>query len=318
MTGGQTSYGREVDFVNCPPVIRKRRDLIPTDTTIDLVGYLSSDLWGIDAAIVNGVEITLKLYPAKDAFRLMTFNDDCEAELVIEKIFLNVLKKRFAPKIVVGHNHVMKDIRVASYPFVRTEVRSFNVPAGWVSTTIENPYQSNIPARVLLAMVRADSKQGSFGTNPLHFQHFDVMSAGFYINDEPVPRRPYKLNPKRGRFAVPLMDLYRTLGKMGEDKDLGLSRAEYLNGTFLLPFDVQPTASGDLSILAKRKSGHSRIELQFREPLPCNICIITYAIFPAQLEIDFARNVKVVDLEKPVRIVSKKPLEHLSVIAAGG
>jgi hypothetical protein len=314
----ESSAGPELDLTTASQEIRKRQVLIPLNTTVDLIGYLSSDMWGIQAAIVNGVEINIKLYPHKEPFRLMTFTDGTEAELVIEKIFLKVLKKRLAPKIVVAHNYVMENIRVASYPFVRTEVRSFNFALGSRSATIENPYQSNVPARMIIGMVRADAKNGTFRTNPLHFQHFDIMSAGFYLNDEPTPRRPYLLNPKNGRFADPLADLYRTLGKSGVDRDIGLSRAEYLNGTFLIPFDVQPTASGDLQLLAKRTAGHCRLELLFREPLPCNICVITYAIFPAMLEIDFARNVKVVDLEKPVRTISHKPLEHASVIAAGG
>ena len=315
---GESSKGPELDPTTRTLDMNKRAGLIPVNTTVDLIGYLSSDLWGIDAAIVNGVEINIKLYPHKEAFRLMTFSDGTEAELEIEKIYLKVIKKRLAPKIVVAHNHVMRNVRVASYPFVRTEVRSFNFPEGSRGVTLENPYQSNIPARIIVGMVRADSKAGSFRTNPLHFQHFNIMSAGFYLNDEPVPRRPYQLDPRNKRIADTLADLYRTLGKSGIDRDIGLSREEYLNGTFLLPFDVQPTASGDLQLLAKRTAGHCRLELLFREPLPCNICVITYAIFPAMLEIDFARNVKVVDLEKPVRTISHKPLEHASVIAAGG
>jgi len=283
----------------------RRKQIFKTNITYDLVGYLSSDMWNIQASIVNGVEIGLKLYPNKDAFRMMTFPQGVEATVVLKDITLKVCKKTMAPKIVLAHDQVLKKNLDATYPFTRTEVRSFNVGKGMRSATIENPYQSNIPSRLIVGMVRADAKAGSFSKDPLKFRHFDISSAGFYINDEPVPRRPFRLDPAQGRFIEPLVELYTTLGHTGGE-DLGISHEEYVNGAFLLPFDVQPTAAGNLQYLARRTGGHCRLELLFKEPLPCNICVITYAIFPSILEIDHSRNVRVVDLEKPFRVAAMK------------
>ena len=271
----------------------------------ELIGYPSCDVWGIDASIVNGVELGLKLYPNKDQFSLMTFPTGCQARVVLEDITLQVCKKKMAPKIIIGHAEVMKK-QDATYPFTRTEVRSFNVAKGMRSALLENPYQSNIPTRLLFGMVRADAKAGSFSTNPLNFRHFNMARAGFYINDEPVLQRPYKVDPENGRVLEVLTELYSIFTKFGGNNDIGLSKEEFLNGFFLVPFDVQPTASGNLDYLARRTGGHCRLEIDFKEPLPCNICIITYAIFPAILEVDFARNVRVVELDKPHRIAEQK------------
>ncbi len=284
--------------------MKLRRKYFEPNKVYELRGYLSSDMWNINASVLNGVEIGLKLYPNKDAFRMMTFPPGVEATLTLRDITLKVCKKRMSPKIILAHSEVLEK-HDASYPFTRTEVRSFNVAKGSRSATIENPYQSNIPARLIVGMVRADAKAGIFSRNPLRFQHFDISSAGFYINDEPIPRRPYKLDPRGGIFTEPFVELYTALGNIGKE-DLGISHEEYLNGCFLLPFDVQPTAAGDLQYMARRSGGHCRLELIFKEPLPHNICVITYAIFPAILEIDFARNVRVVDLEKPHRVAALK------------
>ncbi len=281
-----------------------RKKYFKPNKVYELRGFLSSDMWNINASILNGVEIGIKLYPNKDSFRMMTFPPGIEATLTLRDITLKVCKKRMSPKIILAHTDVLEK-HDASYPFTRTEVRSFNVAKGSRSATIENPYQSNIPARLIIGMVRADAKAGMFSRNPLRFQHFDISSAGFYINDEPVPRRPYKLDPGKGIFTEPLIELYTALGNIGKE-DLGISHEEYLNGCFLIPFDVQPTAAGDLHYLARRSGGHCRLELLFKEPLPLNICVITYAIFPAILEIDLPRNVRVVDLEKPRRVAALK------------
>ena len=288
---------------NC---VKERKTLLPLNTRHNLFGYPASDLWGINAAIVHGVEISIKLYPNKDAFRLMTYPKGVEAELILHDITLKVCKKTMDPKIVIAHNHAMEKVNDATYPYIRSEVRAFNVPKGSLSATIENPYQSNIPVRFIMAMVRADARNGLFTANPINFQHFNIATAGFYINGEPTPKRPYVLNPKNNQYLEPMIELYSILGKMGEDKDIGLSREEFLEGCFLIPFDVQPTASGKLNYLAKRTGGHCKLELTFHEELPTNVSIITYAIFPAMLDIDLARNVKVIELERPFRVYGEK------------
>ena len=272
--------------------------------THDIMGHLSSDVWGINASILNGVQISIKLFPNKDAFRMMSYPVGVEAEMIIKDITLRVCKKTLSPEVIIAHNKALTDVNDATYPFIRTEVRAFNVPKGMRSAVIENPYQSNIPARLILGMVRGDAKAGNFQSNPLKFQHFHLASAGFYINNTPVPRLPYQLDPENGAVLEPLMELYSILGKMGEDKDIGLSIEDYLDSNFLIPFDVQPTASGNLNYLAKREGGHCMIDLHFSKPLPCNVCLITYAIFPSTIAIDLARNVKVIDLEKPFKIYS--------------
>ena len=95
------------------------------------------------------------------------------------------------------------------------------------------------------------------------------------------------------------MELYSILGNAGEDVDIGISTENYLEGTFLLPFDIRPTSAANMEYLGRKMGGNCRIELQFHEPLPHNIMIITYAIFPMEQQIDMARNYRVV----PVHLV---------------
>ena len=93
------------------------------------------------------------------------------------------------------------------------------------------------------------------------------------------------------------MELYSILGKAGEDVDFGISTENYLEGTSLLPFDVTPTSAANMEYLGRKMGGNCRIELQFCKPLPHNIMIITYAIFSMKLQIDMARNCRVVPVD---------------------
>ena len=141
--------------------------------------------------------------------------------------------------------------------------------------------------------MRQLTSMGNFKLTPLNFQHFNVRDASFKIDNESVAKPPYKINVNSNQVIEPLMELYSIMGKIGEDKDIGITLDEFKDGTFLLPFDVTPTSSANMEYLAKKEGGNCTLELQFHEPLPKDIIILTYAIFPAELVIDGARNCSV-------------------------
>ena len=213
--------------------------------------------------------------------------------MVTDDIYLYVYKRQFINKVVVTHASIMEETK-AMYPFKCTEVRTYNGNKGNTEVTKENPYESKISTQFILGMVDADSYIGNWRKNPLNFKHYDISSAAFYIDDESIAKQPYKLNPSDGKFIEPFMELNSILGKAGEHVDIGISTENYLEGTFLLPFDITPTSVANMEYLGRKKGGNCRIELQFHKPLPHNIMIITYAIFPMELQIDMARNCRVV------------------------
>ena len=59
------------------------------------------------------------------------------------------------------------------------------------------------------------------------------------------------------------MELYSILGKAGEDTDIGIDSHDFVNGLFILPFDVTPTSAANMEYCSKKEGGHCRIELQF-------------------------------------------------------
>ena len=49
------------------------------------------------------------------------------------------------------------------------------------------------------------------------------------------------------------MDLYSILGKVGEDMEIGIDPNDFVNGMFILPFDVTPTSAANLEYLSKNE-----------------------------------------------------------------
>ena len=263
------------------------------ENKVELMGFLMSDIMGIQGAIVNGVEISITLIPNTDNICLQSFKNNVYGRIVIDDIYMYVCKRQFSKEVILAHADLMQNTE-ASYPFKKSEVRAYNGNKGNTEVIIENPYESKIPTRFLLGMIDADSYIGNWRKNPLNFQHYDIQRAAFYIDDESIAKPPYKLDPKNGQFIEPFMELYSILGKAGKDIHIGIDPNDFVNGMFILPFDVTPTSAANMEYLSKKEGGHCRIELQFKKPLPHNIIIITYAIFPNELRIDGARNCRVV------------------------
>ena len=252
------------------------------DKKVQLMGFLHSDIMGIQGSRVNGIEININLLPNQDNIRVQAFGSDAFGKLVVDDVVLYICKWQMSKDMVVAHADVMKDTP-AFNPFKRTEIKTYNGIKGQTEIVIENPYQTAVPTRYIVGMVSADAYSGNKTKNPLKFQHYDISRAGFYIDDESIAKPPYKLDPANGKLIKPFMELYSILGKVGEDKDIGISLAYYQDGLFLLPFDVTPTSSTNMEYLAKKEGGNCRLELHFRKPLPENKTIITYAIFPKGL-----------------------------------
>ena len=157
-----------------------------------MIGFILSDIFGIQASIVNGVKIGIMLIPNMDIMCLQSFHNRKFGHMVIDDIYLYVCKRQFTDKVVVAHAGIMAETK-ATYPFKHMEVRAYNGNKGNTEVTVENPYKSKIPTRFILGMVDADSYIGNWRKNPLNFKHYDISSAAFYINDESIAKQPYNL-----------------------------------------------------------------------------------------------------------------------------
>ena len=73
-------------------------------------------------------------------------------------------------------------------------------------------------------MVKSSAYSGDFNLNPLHF---DVSSIGFYVNGEPTPRAPFKLDIHNSDYLQGLLSLYHVTGKLNENTNIGISRNSY-------------------------------------------------------------------------------------------
>ena len=108
---------------------------------VEMMGFILSDIFGIQASIVNGVEIGITLLPNMGIMHLQSFRNRKFHRMVINDIYRYVCKRQFTNKVVVAHASIMEETK-ATYPFKCMEVRVYIGNKGNTEVTIENPYES--------------------------------------------------------------------------------------------------------------------------------------------------------------------------------
>lgn len=296
--------GERGDFTQTDPVkdpfnfgLKERNEWFKDKTCVEFMGPFLADICNQDRVILNGVDVDITIFPTRDPFRLITHPEGLECKLAIEEIFLNVCKVQVSSEVMLGHNVGMQ-ITDAKYPFQRTDVRSFSIPVGSYGESLQDIWQGEVPSRLVVGLVKSSAYAGDFKLNPYHFEHFDISTAGFYVNGEPTPRQPYRFNMSGCDYLQGLMSLYRVSGKLNENTDIGITRSSYVQGYSLIGFDVDPTTSSDFRYIGKKKQGHTLLDLRFKKALPETITVILYATFPELMEIDATRNVKLEEKSK--------------------
>ena len=86
------------------------------ENKVELIGFLLSDIMGIQGAIVNGVEISITLIPNTDNICLLSFKNNMYGRIVIDDMYMYVCQRQFSKEVILAHADLMQTTE-ASYPF---------------------------------------------------------------------------------------------------------------------------------------------------------------------------------------------------------
>lgn len=274
-----------VDAANTNTGFTSRRFLSAAGDLWQLEGSILADICQQERYILNQIEITIKLYPHRNEFFLMS--KDAGYKFKIMDAYLQVCVVTPSSWTIIAHKEAL-DKSNAIYPYTRTDLRTLSVSSGDYGFQMEDVYQGLIPKELIVMMVKSESYNGTYNTNPFNLQHFNINSLSVSIDGQSTPTQPLQLKfPGDGHEY---MDGYTTLfrGLDKESKDLGcyITPSDYANGYCIFVFNLQP---GEYLPLIKRSN--LRIEGRFNRALTENINVILIAKFPSILEVDRERNI---------------------------
>ena len=270
----------------------RRSPWFRNNNSMQFAGPILADICNQNRLILNGVDISIKLYPTKDSFRLMTFPLNLNCKINVKDIYLDVCKVDVSPSVMLAQNSLLKKNITAKYPHQRTEVKAFHIPARQSAFTCENLYQGAVPSKLIIGLVDQEAYHGSFSKNPLKFGHYNLASAGFYVDGIPTPKRPIQLDVNNNKYLDGMLSLYRVTDKLWDNTDIGITRKTYTEGLTLIGFDVDPTSSTDFRYIGVSKIGHTKLDLKFHREINQPLVCIVYATFPGIIEINEARVVE--------------------------
>lgn len=269
-------------------------EIFYTPTTIEFVGPLLSDICLQKRHIINGVDIDFHLEHSKDEFRLLVDHPE-PLYARLENIRMSVAKVGIDSSTIVSIEKRLEQEPVL-YPFVRTEIRTFELAKGTYKKNFEDVFQGETPTKLLMAMVDTDAYTGNYKRNPFRFRHNDIESAGFLLDTEPVPHIPFSLNIRDNAYLDLYSDLHEFAGKT--NTSLAITRETMRQGHNLIPFLIDPTVSPTFDYLSSDKSARTRLEIGFKKPLETTVTVILYATFPEIMQIDSKRLVCLQEKEK--------------------
>ena len=269
----------------------KARRLLFANGVTELQGRIFCDMFMQEKLIPDGIPIKIKLQRSKDAFSLMASAAHAARhyKISITECHLTVRKVKLNPSVYIAH---MKTLETgnAKFPIRRVVCKSNTIPTGSFNMTHENLFTGQLPARLILGLVRNDAYNGSYSLNPFNFQNFDVKEIKIMIDGQSQLIKPIKLDFTNRIYMDGYLSLFSATGKLYKDLGLDISLRDYPNGYALYAFDLSADMNEDCNFNLIRE-GSVRVDLTFGTPTAHTLNLISYAEFENIIEVDRNRNV---------------------------
>ena len=273
--------------------LKKRYEYSARSRTIDMIGPLHSDIFMQDKLLLSGIDLKVKLTPAKAAFCLISTDPQGDYKVSITHATLLVRRVKVSPSVSLSHARAL-GMGTARYPLNRVEVKAFSIPAGTMSYSKDNLFLGQLPQRLVVGLVDNDAYNGILNKNGFNFKNMNLNYLGLTVDGQHVPdSKP--LTPKftvagGQSYVQAYQTLFAGLNKMYQDTGHFISRDDYPNGYTLYCFDLSPDLNqGDHLNLIKK--GNLRLEMRFGQALPQTVMVIVYGQFQNILEVDKQRNI---------------------------
>lgn len=271
--------------------LRKRYVHTQLSRTFDMEGPLYVDCFYLDKYLINGVDVQLRLFRSKTEFVLMSKEASPTYKVTILDAIFKACKVKVDSAIQVNHtNTILKT--PARYNYLKTDVKMTTISEKTSEFFWDDVWNGKRPSKVFVTFVKQSAVNGSYTDNPFNFEHFDLSEIVLYVNGEPTPVRPMKLDFGDNRnFVTPLCNLYQSSERWLKDESHIIDRERFAEGYAIYAFDLVPTDLGDGYINLVHQ-GNVGVYARFAKPTTATISAIAYCECPGLLLIDHTREIR--------------------------
>lgn len=259
---------------------------------IELYGKIHTDVFNISRLLLNNVDLKVLLNMEKQSFFMMNGANAGEPQIKICEATMYMRHVTINPSVLLAHNNLLA-VKPASYPFKRTEMKSFTLFPGIHSLNLDNVITGQLPNILIFTMVKSKGFNGSRDVNPLNFQHFNLQRFNICVNGVQIPSQPLEFDFSNERKSSRGYNtLFTGTGYHYHDGGHQITKQMFDNGYFLLAFDLTADHQYDGEHNSPLKQGSIRIEGRFEEALKESITCLVYSEFDSNITIDQSRTVQ--------------------------
>ncbi len=126
---------------------------------------------------------------------------------------------------------------------------------------VDDLFQSQVPSRVVIALVAAQAYSGAYHRNPYNFGHFNLGFVALYLDGQSVPGDPISCDYADKQYVSAYLSLFTGVGKYRMNEENYISRDEYAGGNAVYVFDIAGKEGREVGSLVRK--GHMRLSLTF-------------------------------------------------------
>lgn len=242
---------------------KDRAALVTASTTVCISGKLKGGIFDQEKLIPPQFNLSLRFYPNRDSFTLMSGTDNPSEILTVTDMVLQYKKVRLTPSLALAISRGFS-AQPAVYPINNIQVIVFEEPA---NTTLINRIltrYSQVPERIFVGIVSTAAYSGSYVDNPFNFERKSCDFAEVVVDSQRYPYNGFQ----PAYSPTDFLQMYHEFceGMRSESSALltnssnGISYANYCKtGNGLFVFNISPNRSGapsgrrDASISLKMK-----------------------------------------------------------------
>ena len=267
---------------------KARFALIENGNSLQLIGRPHCNLFFQHKLLIPGVNLKLRLTRSRDQFALMSDAANPELKITIEETHLYLRTVTVSPSVLLAHAQALEKAP-AKYSLRRSQVTSYTIPTGSLTSSKDNLFIGNLPRRLVIGLASNKAYAGSLDTNPFEFDHHKTTYMAVSLNGRTYPNQPLVFNFEKNQFIRGYNSLFENTGRINRNEG-SISREDYPKGFFLTCFNLAPDQS-DGSHFNVKSNGTIKLDLHFGEPLTKNVTVVVYAEYDTVIEINKNRTV---------------------------
>ena len=292
-------YFPDQDSVNDPDAkgggnegLRKRYVFTQASRAFDLEGPLYLDCFYLDKYLINGVDVQLRMFRSRNEFVVMSKEAGANYKVTILDAVFKACKIKVDSAVLLNHASIITKTP-ARYNYLKTDVKMTTIAANTSEFYWDDVWNGKRPSRMYVTFVSQAAVNGSYTENPFNFQHFNLSEIVLYVNGEPHPVRPMKLDFGDNRnYVTPLCNLYQASERWYKDTSLIIDRDKFSKGYAIYAFELDPSDLGGGEYINLVPQGNVGVHARFAQATTATISAVAYCESPGLLLVDQAREVR--------------------------